>query len=88
MAASADPAPEAASTNGSSSSTAPASEEVVKAYDSPESLKALADVLRSKVKIRHGVLREARIEYFKGKAARVWKVDSTLSLPGWRGARW
>lgn len=84
MAAAADPAPEAkagatTTTNGSSPTAAPEpapSQETIKAYDSPESLKALADVLRSKVKIRHGVLREMRVEYFKGGP------DATRGLMG------
>ena len=37
------------------------------AYENEEELKKLADIIRQKLKIRHGVLQENRVEYFKGK---------------------
>lgn len=37
------------------------------AYENEEELKKLADIVRQKLKIRHGVLQENRVEYFKGK---------------------
>ena len=41
-------------------------------YEDPELLHKLADVLRTKMKIRNGVLQETRVDYFKGV---VWEDD-------------
>lgn len=35
-------------------------------YEDPETLHKLADVLRTTMKIRNGVLQETRVDYFKG----------------------
>lgn len=35
-------------------------------YEDPEVLHKLADVLRTTMKIRNGVLQETRVDYFKG----------------------
>jgi hypothetical protein len=37
-------------------------------WETEETLKAVADAIRSKVKVRHGVVREVRVEYFKGES--------------------
>lgn len=43
-------------------------------YEDPEVLHKLADVLRTTMKIRNGVLQETRVDYFKGACVCRWEM--------------
>ncbi len=47
--------------------TAPSKAEVPNEFKSPESLRTLANFLRSNMKTRAGVVFDKRVDYFKGK---------------------
>jgi hypothetical protein len=50
-------------------------------YEDEETLHKLADVLRTTMKIRNGVLQETRVDYFKG----AWRRGVCC---GWGGVLW
>ena len=54
-------------TNGATKEDSPPVIEGAGAYEDEEALKKLADIIRQKLKIRHGVLQENRVEDFKGE---------------------